>query len=99
MIKPDYNKSLFGIFFLVLLIIIFLREPCLLIEGSLKNNVFGLYKTGISRSFLENLFHIYDGTGALMFWSNITNSIITLFPIDKAKLLANYFMASLYFVP
>ena len=26
---------------------------------------------------------IYDGTGALMFWSNITNSIITLFPIDK----------------
>jgi len=96
MIKSDYNKSLFGIFFLVLLILIFLREPCWLIEGSLKNNVFGLYKTGLSRSFLENLFHIYDGTGALMFWSNITNSIITLFPIDKAKLLANYFTLIVY---
>ena len=90
-----YNKKLFGIFFLTILIIIFLREPCWLIEGSLKNNALGYIKRKIKR-FLENLFHIYDGTGALMFWSNITNSIITLFPINKAKILANYLTLIVY---
>jgi len=94
--SDNLNKTLFGIFFLTIIILIFLREPCWLIEGSLKNDAFGYYKNGISKDFLENLFYVYPGTGALMFWSNITNSLITLFPIDTAKLLSNYLTLSVY---
>ena len=96
MISIKNNKSSFFIFFSVILILIFYREPCWLIEGSLKSDAFGYYKNGISKNFLENLFYIYPGTGALMFWSNITNSIITLFSIDKAKLIANYLTLIVY---
>ena len=91
-----YNKSFIAVFFLTILIIIFLREPCWLIDGSLKADEFGYYKSGKSKDFLDNLFYIYPGTGALMFWSNITNSIIALFSIDKAKLLANYLTLVVY---
>ena len=91
-----YKKSFIAVFFLTILIIIFLREPCWLIDGSIKGDEFGYYKSGKSKDFLENLFYIYSGTGALMFWSNITNSIITLFTIDTAKLLANYLTLVVY---
>jgi hypothetical protein len=91
-----YNKSFIAVFFLIILIIIFLREPCWLIDGSLKGDEFSYYKIGKSKDFLDNLFYIYSGTGALMFWSNITNTIITLFSIDKAELLANYLTLVVY---
>ncbi len=91
-----YKKSFISFFFLTILIVIFLREPCWLIDGSLRIDEFYFYKTGKSKSFLENLFYVYPGTGALMFWSNITNSIITLFPINIAKLLANYLTLIVY---
>ena len=91
-----YKKSFIAAFFLLILIIIFLREPCWLVDGSLKMNEFDYYKIGKSKHFLENLFNIYEGSDALMFWSNITNSIITLFSIDKAKLLANYLTLVVY---
>ena len=95
--KNLYNqKSFIAIFFLTILIIIFLREPCWLIEGSLKGDEFGYYKNAMSKSFLENLFFIFPGTGALNFYTNITNSIITLFSIDKAKILSNYFTLVIY---
>ena len=97
MMKSDnFNKTLFGIFFLTIITLIFLREPCWLIDGSLKGDAFGYYKNGKSKEFLENLFYVYPGTGALMFWSNITNSIITLFSIDTAKLLSNYLTLFVY---
>ena len=91
-----YKKSFIIVFFLTILIIIFLREPCWLIEGSLKPDAFGYYADGKSKNFLDNLFYVYPGTGVLMFWSNITNSIITLFPINIAKLLANYLTLLIY---
>lgn len=91
-----YKKSFIGLFFFTILVIIFFREPCWLIEGSLKPDALSYYLNGKSKDFLENLFHVYPGTGALMFWSNITNSIITLFPINKAKLLANYLTLLVY---
>ena len=91
-----YKKSFIAVFFVLILIIIFLREPCWLVDGSLKMNEFDYYKIGKSKHFLENLFNIYEGSDALMFWSNITNSIITLFSIDKAKLLANYLTLVVY---
>jgi len=93
-----YKKSFIALFFLTIIIIIFLREPCWLIDGSLKGDEFGYYKSGKSKDFLDNLFFIYSGTGALMFWTNITNSIITLFPADKAKLLASYLTTLVYLV-
>ena len=89
-----YKKSFIAIFFLLILFIIFFREPCWLIDGSLKMNEFDYYKIGKSKNFFENLF--YRGGDALMFWSNITNSIITLFSIDKAKLLAKYLTLLVY---
>jgi len=91
-----YKKFFIGIFFFTILVIIFLREPCWLIEGSLKPDALGYYLNGKSKDFLENLFFVYPGTGALMFWSNITNSIITLFPINQAKILANYLTLLVY---
>ena len=91
-----YKNSFIAIFFLLILFIIFLREPCWLVDGSLKMNEFDYYKIGKSKNFLENLFNIYGGGDALMFWSNITNSIITLFSIDKAKLLAKYLTLLVY---
>ncbi len=91
-----YKKSFIAVFFLIILTIIFLRGPCWLVDGSLKMSEFDYYQDGKSKHFLENLFFIYDGTGALMFWSNITNSIITLFSIDKAKILANYLTLVVY---
>ena len=91
-----YKKFFIGIFFFTILVIIFLREPCWLIEGSLKPDALGYYLNGKSKDFLENLFFVYSGTGALMFWSNITNSIITLFPINQAKILANYLTLLVY---
>ena len=92
--KKYYKKSFIAIFFLLILFIIFFREPCWLIDGSLKMNEFDYYKIGKSKNFFENLF--YRGGDALMFWSNITNSIITLFSIDKAKLLAKYLTLLVY---
>ena len=70
-----YNKSFIAVFFLIILIIIFLREPCWLIDGSLKGDEFSYYKIGKSKDFLDNLFYIYSGTGALMFWSNYSQMI------------------------
>ncbi len=97
MMKSDnFNITLFGIFFLTIITLIFLREPCWLIDGSLKGDAFGYYKNGKSKEFLENLFYVYPGTGALMFWSNITNSIITLFSIDTAKIISNYLTLFVY---
>tara|TARA_Y100000816_G_C26054162_1_gene553028 strand:+ start:52 stop:1236 length:1185 start_codon:yes stop_codon:yes gene_type:complete len=90
------KKSFISLFFLTILLIIFSRGPCWLIEGSLKQDALTFYLDGKSKDFLENLFHVYPHTGALMFWSNITNSIITLFPINKAKLLANYLTLVVY---
>jgi len=91
-----YKKSFVGLFFSTILFIIFLREPCWLIEGSLKPDELSYYLNGKSKSFFENLFFVYPGTGALMFWSNITNSIISLFPINQAKILANYLTLLVY---
>ena len=60
MMKSDnLNKTLFGIFFLTIITLIFLREPCWLIDGSLKGDAFGYYKNGKSKEFLENLFYVY----------------------------------------
>ena len=93
-----YKKSFISFFFLIILFIIFLRGPCWLIDGSLKQDALIFYLDGKSKDFLENLFHVYPHTGALMFWSNITNSIISLFPINIAKLLANYLTLIVYFI-
>ena len=90
------KKYFFYIFFLTILILIFLREPCWLTEGSFKADDFFHYKEGKSKSFLENLFNIYPGTGALMFWMNITHSIISPFQIDQAEILANYLTLLVY---
>ena len=90
------KKYFFYVFFLMILILIFLREPCWLTEGSFKADDFFHYKEGKSKSFLENLFYIYPGTGALMFWTNITHSIISPFQIDQAEILANYLTLLVY---
>ena len=47
---------LFFIFFTILLALIFLREPCWLVEGSLKAYDFSYYKQGKLKSFTDNLF-------------------------------------------
>ena len=96
MVRLNNQKYLFYIFFLTILFLILFREPCWLLEGSLKPDEFFYYNIGKSKTFFENLFFVYPGTGALMFWSNITNSIISLFPINQAKILANYFTLFVY---
>jgi len=83
-------------FFILIFLIIFFRETCWLVEGSFKSSEFEYYRAGKSKSFLENLFFIYPGTGALMLWSNITNSTMSLFSYDKAKILSNYFTVFVY---
>ena len=60
------KKYFFYIFFLSILILIFLREPCWLIEGSFKADDLFHYMR-VNQKFAENLFYIYPGTGALMF--------------------------------
>jgi len=86
MVRLNNQRYLFYIFFLTILFLILFREPCWLLEGSLKPDEFFYYNIGKSKTFFENLFFVYPGTGALMFWSNITNSIISLFPINQAKI-------------
>ncbi len=83
-------------FFTLIFLIIFFRETCWLLEGSFKSSEFAYYRVGKTKSFLENLFFVYPGTGALMFWSNITNSIISMFSYDNAKLLSKYFTVFVY---
>ena len=96
MVRLNNQRYLFYIFFLTILFLILFREPCWLLEGSLKPDEFFYYNIGKSKTFFENLFFVYPGTGALMFWSNITNSIISLFPINQAKILANYLTLFVY---
>lgn len=93
------NKKLsFDIlFFTTISLLIFFRETCWLIEGSFKGDEFAYYQQGITKSFLENLFFIYPGTGVMMFWSNITNAIISNFSYEIAKILAKYFTVFVYF--
>ena len=92
------NFSFSIIFFSCVFLVIFFRETCWLVEGSFKASEFAYYRVGRTKDFIENLFFVYPGTGALMFWSNITNSVITLFPYEKAKLFANYFTVFVYFL-
>lgn len=95
--KSLSNKYyLFFIFFAILLTLIFLREPCWFIEGSLKAYDFSYYKQGKLKSFSDNLFFIYPGQGALSFWTNLTHSTISLFPINTAKILASYLNLMIY---
>lgn len=87
---------LFFIFIAILLALIFLREPCWLMEGSLKAYDFSYYKQGKLKSFSDNLFFIYPGQGALSFWTNLSHSTISLLPINQAKILANYLNLIVY---
>tara|TARA_B100000795_G_C22794689_1_gene438739 strand:+ start:124 stop:1302 length:1179 start_codon:yes stop_codon:yes gene_type:complete len=94
----NYSKNFFLLFllFISLILIIFLREPCWLIEGSFQRDDFGYYKLGKMNSFLGNIFQIQSGTGALMFLSNIINAITSLFSYDVAKILSKYLVVIVY---
>jgi len=84
------------IFFVILFLIIFLREPCWLIDLPFKGYEFDAYKQNMSKNFFENLFYIYPGTNALMFWFNITNSISSIFSFEIAKTISKLFTVFIY---
>ena len=90
------NLSFIAVLLGSVFLIIFFRETCWIIEGSFKSSEFEYYRGGKNKDFFENLFFVYPGTGALMFWSNITNSVISLFSYEKAKILSKYFTVFVY---
>ena len=92
MTKSNYSKILFHIsFFIILLLLIFFREPCWFLEGSFKAHDYSYYNQILkNKNFFEIIFHVREGHGVLIFWNNITHFFLQFFPYDIAKYLINY---------
>ena len=92
MIKLNFSKTLFNIcFFIILLSIVFFREPCWFVDGSFKSVDYRYYNQILKeKNFFEIIFHIREGHGALIFWNNITHSFLRFFSYDLAKYLISY---------
>jgi len=90
--KTDYSKIFFNIFFfIVLLFIIFFREPCWFIDGSFKSADYIYYNEYFKeKNFFEIIFHIREGHGVLIFWNNIIHSFLKFFSYNFAKYLISY---------
>ena len=92
MIKLNFSNTLFNIcFFIILLSIVFFREPCWFVDGSFKSVDYRYYNQILKeKNFFEIIFHIREGHGALIFWNNITHSFLRFFSYDLAKYLISY---------
>ncbi len=95
-LKKNFFISLF--FFSLIFGLTFYRGPCFLTEGIIETNAFQFYNYAKEYGFIKGLFYIHPGAYYLKFWTNISNSIGSLFSIEIAKIITTYLTVLVYFI-
>ena len=82
------------LFFTIILILIFYRGPCFLLEGTFQQDEYAFLKNSVDNGFFKGMIYVYPGAGYFNFWTNLSTSFASFLPETISKIVLTYFALS-----